>query len=206
MKSDKLSVNSLAFLCQVQMSDFVSVLPLNQWKAVWKKRRKNTMLEMSFMPQTYSCAAHKAANLVFSVWPWTVMNPASTQRSPSSPKVAPWFASPGLSCQMKGMLTARVDGGALWDVSSPPGSQGWLWEVPFHQQTALFPSNVADAPIIQNQLSCQSSSSYRWQLCVLRHVGAWGKIALAQCSTLNRGAQFLQQGWRRSSGCLQSLP
>ncbi|RLV97723.1 hypothetical protein DV515_00011425 [Chloebia gouldiae] len=60
-----------------------------QWKAALKKRRQNTMLEMSFMPQTYSLAAHKAATLFFFIWAWTAMIPASTQRSPSSPKVAP---------------------------------------------------------------------------------------------------------------------
>lgn len=73
------------------------------------------MLEMSFMPQTYSFAAYKAATLFFLVWPWTVVNPASTQRFPSSLKVAPRFPSPGLFCQMKSMLTPHVDAGALWD-------------------------------------------------------------------------------------------
>lgn len=31
-------------------------------------------------------------------------------------------------------------------------------------------------------------------------------ITLAQCYTMSRGAEHLQQGWRRSSWCLQSLP
>lgn len=80
-----------------------------------KEKRQNAIFEMLFMPQTYSFAAHKDATLLFLVWPWTVMNPASTQGSPSSLKVAPRFASPGLFCQMKSMLTPHVDAGALWD-------------------------------------------------------------------------------------------
>lgn len=118
MKSDKLSVNSLLFFFLLSTEIWLSVcslLPINQWKAALKKRgeKKNAWNVIHVINLLFCCT--QSATLFFLFWPWTVMNPVSTQRSPSSPEVAPWFAPPGLFCKIRGMLTPCVDPGALWD-------------------------------------------------------------------------------------------
>lgn len=145
-------------------------------KQAWRKHNAWNAVHATNLP----FAADKAATLFSLVWPWTVMNPASAQRSPSSEKMAFWFASPTFFCWMKSMCTADVDAGALWDclltsrilrlvmrAGFQPATSLLFLKHDWHQSSSETSFTVREAGSIHGSSVCQE------------HFGPWGKITLA---------------------------
>lgn len=125
--------------------------------------------------------------------------------------MAPWFASPTLFCWMKSMCTARVDAGALWDCLLTSRILRLVMRAGFQPATSLFflKHDWYQSSSETSFTGREAGSTHGSSVCQ-EHFGAWGKITLAlvqyTAAKTSKGAHCPQQGWRRSSWCLQSPP